>query len=138
MIRGTALANFTSHSTARIVHVELGFVPDFAIVIDDLDGTNPNIRFWGNVGALPSWTAALALLLTGSSGIVTRDTTGIAVYEGGDSIATTETVASAPTHVNRAGTPATAGHVTAAGLTIPIDNQTNSGVNVVIAFRGDE
>lgn len=131
-----AIAQFTSKSSsAGVVNVEFGFAPDFAIMFADIDGTNPNILFWGNAAELSLWTTALSLLLTGSSGIVTRDTSGIALYAGGDAVASAETVNTDGKHVTEDGTAAAAGHITAAGLAIPADHQVASGKNVVLAFR---
>ena len=80
-----AFAQFTSKSSsAGVVNVMLGFVPDFAILFVDIDGTNPLIYFWANSATLSLWSTALSILDTGSSGILTRDTTGITVYAGGD------------------------------------------------------
>lgn len=123
---------FTSASTAGIVHVELGFTPRFAILVSNYGGTNPNLYFWAD-----QWTDALSLLLTGSTGVVTRDTTGIDQYAGNETIAAAETVNSSPKHVDLLGVAAGAGHITAGGLSIPADHQANSGTNLLIAFRGE-
>jgi hypothetical protein len=130
-----AMAQFPSHSTAGIVNVMLGFEPDFAIFISNHGGTNPDVFVWANAAAVPDWVAALSLKITGSTGVITRDTTGITVYAGGDKIATTETAATAGKHVDEAGTPSVADAVTRSGLTIPADQQTNSGDNLLVAFR---
>lgn len=133
-----AVVEFISASTAGIVNVELGFVPDFAIYIHGHGGTNPNIYLWANYVKFPRWAEALALLITGSTGVVTRDTTSIAAFAGGNKIATVETANSSPKHVDRDGTFAAAGHICAEGLAIPADHQTNSGANLLVAFRGDQ
>jgi hypothetical protein len=128
-------AQFTSASTAGIVDVELGFVPDGVIYIRDHGGTNPSIYLWFNNTAFSQWAAALSLLITGSTGVVTRVTSGITVYNGGETIATAETTASDPKHVNLEGTASAANRVTADGIAIPAALQTNSGANIVLAFR---
>lgn len=132
-----AIAQFTSASTAGVVNVQLGFKPDFCIFIADLAGTNPNINIWGNAETVPSWTAALALLITGSTGVVTRDTASLNTYDGGDVIASAETVNSAPKHVDLYGTAAAAGAVTSEGISIPADHQGNSKVCMLFAFGAD-
>lgn len=130
------IAQFVSKSSsAGIVNVELGFVPDFIIGIFDIDGTNPNLRVWANDEKFSAWTAALSLLVTGSTGVITRDTTGIDAYDGNETIAATETVDTAGKHVDLGGTAASAGHVTSPGIAIPADHQTASGKNLIIAFR---
>lgn len=132
-------AEFISASTAGIVYVMLGFVPDFVIMIQNHGGTNPNIRLWVNGGSgFPfgaGIAAALGFKVNGADGVITRDTTSIDVYAGGDLIATTETADTAGKHVDQAGAFAIAGAITQAGISIPADNQTDSGRNVVIAFR---
>lgn len=137
-----AVVEFISASTAGVVDVELGFVPDFVEVIIAHGGTNPSRLTWFNNAKFSAWAAALHLLLTGSTGVVTRVTAGITKYDGGESITTTETADSAPKHVNRDGTAAsgtsTNPYITKAGIAIPAASQVNSGRNVVIAFRADQ
>lgn len=134
---GIAMAQFVSASTAGVVNVMLGFVPDFVIGFFDIDGTNPNIRFWHNETEFAlTGTAALSLLLTGSSGVVTRDTTGITPFAGGTQLAALETAASNPKHVSPDGVLIDdLTRFTQAGIAIPADHQTNSGKNLIIAFR---
>ena len=138
-----AMMEFISASTAAIVNLEIGFVPDFVIGIFDHGGTSANIRLWANGSRTihAGWAVALDLLITGTTGVITRDTTGITVYAGGDVIATTETANTDGKHVHRsagvAPTFATAGWITKPGITIPADHQVNSGRNLVLAFRGD-
>jgi len=131
-----AIVEYISASTAGIVNVMLGFVPDFAILIQDHGGTNPSIRFWANNSAFSGWATALSLLLTGSSGVVTRDTTGPTVFAGTTQITAAESVNDDPKHVNNAGAEVTVvPFITQAGLVIPVDHQTNGGRNLLIAFR---
>jgi len=138
-----AFVEFISASTAGVVNVELGFIPDFAIGIFDHGGTNPNVRIWlnGSRTIHAGWAVALDLLITGSTGVITRDTTGMAVFAGGTVIATVETANSDPKHVHRqagsAPTFAAAGRITQPGLSIPADHQVNSGRNLLWAIRGD-
>jgi len=133
-----AVVEFISASTAGIVHVELGFIPDYCEVIENHGGTNPNIRRWLNKDRFAGWTGADdAILDTGSTGVLTQDTSSISKYAGEETIAATETANSSPKHVDRAGVAAVAGHVTAAGISIPAGDQTNSGRNLVIAHRND-
>jgi hypothetical protein len=67
--------------------------------------------------------------------VITRETSGMTVYAGGDLIATTESADTAGKHVDLAGTAATAGHITAAGLAIPAALQGASGRNFLVALR---
>jgi len=135
---------FISASTAGIVHVELGFEPDFCVLFSDHGATNPNVYFWANGGTgktFPGWAAALSLKLEGAATVSTtartmvRDTTGIALYAGGDVIASAETANTAGKHIDLDGNPAAAAHVTAKGISIPADHQANSGRNLLLAFR---
>lgn len=132
-------AQFVSKtSSAGIVNVELGFIPDFVMLFAGYDQANPNIYFWAKGGTgktFPQYTAALSLLVTGTTGVVTRDVSGIDEYAGGETIAAAETDNTAGKHVNRAGVAAGAGHVTAPGITVPVDHQTASAFNLVLAWR---
>lgn len=137
-----AAAEFVSKtSAAGIVNVMLGFVPDFAILISNHGGTNPNVYLWVNGGTGKTLganvPAALSWLITGSTGVITRDTTGISPYAGGDLVSSAETADTAGKHVTPDGTPAAAGVITTAGLAIPADHQTADGRNVLIAFRAN-
>jgi|ERR1051326_8672095 hypothetical protein len=138
-MRDVAFAQFTSESTAAAAVVELGFVPDMAIVIFDAQGTNPNMRLWFNISKSYLSNAAAgsddSILMTGSTGVYTLDTASIAAYSGGDTVASADVTAGL--YHNRAGTVQAAGHITAAGLSIPAGDQVNSGKNIIIAFRGD-
>jgi hypothetical protein len=141
LISDIAIAQFTSATTPGVVDVMLGFVPDFAILIADVDGTNPNLRLWANSDRTPLWADALSLLVTGSSGVITRDTSGIKKYAGGehvslnaagerfvDGVDTTEagaeTTQSDPKHVDQAGNPITAlGAASSTGASLTTSNQ---------------
>ena len=57
---------FTSASTAADVTETLGFAPSFVLCFQDTGATNPNIR------VASSADTAQSLLLTGSTGVVTR------------------------------------------------------------------
>lgn len=131
---------FISASTAGVVYVEAGFIPDAALLISDHGGTSPNVFFWcrGGTGkTYPGWPAALALKCTGSTGVITRDTTGMAEYAGGDVIASTETANTDGKHIDLDGNFAVAGHETSPGISIPADHQTNSGRNLLLLFRDE-
>ena len=136
VVSDISMVEFISASTAGVVNVQLGYVPDFAILVEDHGGTNPNLRFWGNVASFSGWAAALGLLLTGSSGVVTRDTTSIAAFAGNTKISTVETANSDPKHITEDGAfhPGD-GTLTKPGITIPAGDQVNSGRNLLIAFR---
>jgi len=62
------------------VTVDCGFLPSFAILFEDTEGTNPNIYFYSKLWNDQSTTLG-ALLLTGSSGVVTRDTDAMAEFD---------------------------------------------------------
>jgi hypothetical protein len=124
-------------STAGVVYCELGFAPDFCMLISGHGGTNPNIYYWVNNTKWAGWASALDLLLTGSTGVVTRDTSGITVYAGGERIATAETDDTDGKHVSRTTAFAPSGHMTSAGVAVPADHQTAGGRNMLLAFRAD-
>lgn len=143
------IASFTSKaSSAGVVRVGFGFVPDFVILLSNIRGTNPNVYLWANNSEFSLWDVAQSLLITGSSGIITQDATGITAYdpEGARAInATTlldeaQTANSDPKNVDLDGTAAAAGAYFKAGISIPADHQTASdggdaGHNLVLAFR---
>jgi hypothetical protein len=133
------IAQFPSKATtAGIVHVELGFVPDAVILISSIAATSPDVYIWVNTAVLGDWTEALSLKITGTTGVITRDTTGMAAYLGGDTVASAETDDTAGKHVTVQGDPAAAGHITAEGISIPADHQIDNAtapLNFLIAFR---
>lgn len=133
---------FISASTAGVVNVMLGFHPDGAVLVTDHGGTNPDFFLWNNPkydgsGDTVGWAVALSLKLTGSTGVVTRDTTGITLFNGGTTIASAETDNSAPKHIDYLGNPAAANDVTKDGIAIPIDHQVNSGRNMLYVWKED-
>jgi len=134
-MRDFAVAQFTSASTAAVASISLGFKPDFAIFIQDHGGTNPNVRLWANNAKFDEWAAALALLVTGSTGAITRDTASLTVYDGGDVVTSTDVTNKK--YWKPSGDLYAAGDTTGAGITVPAGDQTNSGANLLIAFRAD-
>lgn len=157
MNHGFTMAQFTAGGTARRTLLQLGFIPDAVIVIANHGGTNPDILVWANKGGqtidaalqiaggpttlpdvLSQWLDADDhLLITGSTGVVTRVTTGIKIYQGGETIAADETVSSNPVHPFAKGNFPKAGCVTAAGIELPAAILTNSAKYIVLAFRRD-
>lgn len=135
MVPSFHMAQFTSESTAAEVRLMLGFVPDFAIVIQDLQGTNPNIRFWANRTRFATWQAGAddSILMTGSTGVLTLDTSSISAYAGGDEVSATDVTNGL--YRDAQGNEPAAGVIATAGLSIPAGDQTNSGKNLVLAFR---
>lgn len=131
------IAQFTSESTAADIRLVLGFIPGLVHYIQDLQGTNPNARWWVNRDLFASWQAGAddTILITGSSGIYTLDTASIATYAGGD-IVTAADVTAGLYRTHQGGVYA-AGAVSGPGITIPAGDQTNSGKNVVFAWRAD-
>lgn len=132
---GVVIAQFTSESSAAELKLMLGFIPALVHYIQDLQGTNPNARWWVNRDLFDSWQAGAddTILITGSSGIYTLDTASIATYSGGDVVSSTDVTNG--TYRFRDGTEPVAGNITQAGITIPAGDQTNSGKNVVFAWR---
>lgn len=132
------IIQYTSKATARVTTFLLGYVPDAVVHISDFGATNPNIHIWNNTNKYSLWTAALSLLLTGSSGIVTRDTTGMTVFAGGAALSTEET-ADNFIYVNPDSTEVTVvvDDPLQPGVRVPADHQTNSGTNIVWFFRSD-
>jgi hypothetical protein len=136
MINDIAVCEFISKSSsAGVVDIEFGFDPDLAILIVNHGGTNPNVYIWANNAKFSNWAAALALLITGSTGVITRETSGPTVYAGGDLVSSAETANSDPKHIDLSGTAAAANHITASGLSIPAGLQTASARNLAIAIR---
>lgn len=129
------VAQFTSEGTAADVRLMLGFVPGFVIYVQDLQGTNPNMRFWVNRALFSMWQAGAddSILDTGSSGILTLDTSSIAVYNGGDTVTAADVTAGL--YRDRQGNEPAAGTIASAGISIPAGDQTNSGKNIVLAWR---
>lgn len=136
-----AIAQFTSTSTAAIVSISLGFVPDFAIVVQDAQGTNPLMRFWVNRANFNQWQAGAddTILLTGDTSggtdALTLDTASISAYTGGDVVSATDVTNRR--YAKRDGSLYAANDITGAGLTIPAGDQTNSGKNFIFAWRND-
>jgi hypothetical protein len=131
-----ALAEFVSASTAGVVCVEIGFVPDFAMLISDHGGV-PKVFYWLNNAKFANFPANRTVSLQGASTAFAPDNTGLmTVYNGAETIAADETANSTPKHVDAAGTPATAGRLTRRGLQIAAAAQVNSGRNILVAWRG--
>jgi hypothetical protein len=137
-MNAVSIVPFTTAASAGIVRIMFGFVPDCVIHISDYNGTNPNIFVWANNDRYANWAAALSLKLTGSTGVVTRDTTGIKKYAGGK-VAASEETADGYLYVDRSGSGVSTseGDYRQAGIEIPADHQTAAGENLVLAFRGD-
>lgn len=154
---GITMAQFTAGATARRTLLQLGFVPDAVVVVAAHTATNPNLLFWFNKGGqtlpanmqTPSVTTAPTglsqwldaddhLLLTGSTGVVTRVTTGIAAYFGGELISADETISSNPQHPYTDGTFPKAGAITMAGIELPAAILANDALYIVIALRREQ
>ena len=138
MINITAAQFVSKTGAAGVVDVELGFIPDVAILIAGVDQAAPNFYWWfkGGVGkTFPLVAAAQSILIPGAGTAIVRDATGIDEYAGGETIAVSETTNSDPKHVTLQGVAAAAAHATAPGLQIPADHQTAGAVNVLLAIR---
>lgn len=151
---GPVIAQWTAHSTARKTRLLLGFIPDYVRIIANHTATSPDVLEWFNKGGqtlpagqqVPGTTTAPAnisqwldaddhLLVTGTSGIVTRVTTGISAYFGGDVLSADDAVSSNPVHIFDDGTFGKAGLVTPAGIEIPAAVLTNSALYIALCFR---
>lgn len=133
-----AIAQFTAKtSSAGIVNVELGFIPDYVRLITEVAGTAPDRYDWCNNDTVPAWAVAQGILDDGADGVTEQDSTSITKYAGGDIITADETTDTAGKHVNLRGLAASAGHVTAPGITIPADNQVAGAKHVVLAWQAD-
>lgn len=138
MERSMAICEFVSASTAGIVHVELGFVPDYVELISDHGGT-PKVMKWLNTAKYPNFPASRTVQIVGGSTAFSADAnTYIQPYAGGDRITSDETANTAGKHVKLDGSFALTGHMTRAGISIAAAAQVNSGRNIVLAFRGDK
>lgn len=129
------IAQFTSEGTAADVRLVLGFIPALVRYIEDAVGTNPNERWWVNRSLFDLWQAGAddSILQTGSSGISTLDTSSISTYAGGDTV-TAQNVTDGLYRLSD-GTEPAAGTIVGAGIAIPAGDQTNSGKNLVFAWR---
>jgi hypothetical protein len=129
------IAQFTSESTAADVRLVLGFIPALVRYVQDHQGTNPNERWWMNRDLFDLWQAGAddSILQTGSSGVSTLDTSSISSYAGGDTVTSSDV--SAGLYRLSDGTEPAAGTIVGAGIAIPAGDQTNSGKNVVFAWR---
>jgi hypothetical protein len=136
---GVAMAQFTSKtSAAGVVNIMFGFKPDLVIMIRDLSAVSPDIRVWLDSGQLPLWTIN-SLLITGTTGVITKVASMFSTYAGGTKVTTAETTDSDPKHVDRAGTAHSGdGTITAEGIAVAAAAQTAGKVNIVLAFRADK
>ncbi len=134
MISDVAVVEFVSASTKGVVNVQLGFIPDAAILISDHGGT-PIFYWWINNTKFTNFAATLSIK---DAGTPARDTnTVFSPYTGAEKISADQTANSAPKHVDRTGAFALAGRITQPGLAIAGAGQVNSGRNVLIAIRLD-
>jgi hypothetical protein len=125
MSKCVAVAFSANGSALDIVRVELGFVPDAWLFISDHAGTNPNIFIGFNNRYMSDWTNALGLLVTGSTGVVTRDTASIDEWVGSNEILTAEaTAGNTHDYVDMTGAEITkaAGDASKPGVQIPADH----------------
>lgn len=134
-----AIVAFASEATAEAVNIMLGFVPAYVVYLRDTNGTNPNRYEWFNTDDYPSWSADAdgdndtCLLTTGSTGVVTVIDDGIKPYAGAEVVAS----GTDENFRDREGDIPAVGTVTSQGITIPAAIQTNSGRNVVLAYRSE-
>lgn len=132
------IIHFTSESTARITTLLLGYIPDYVVMISDHGDTSPDRFEWFNTLKYSGWTTALSLLTTGTTGVVTRDTTGITAFTGGQASSSEETADNYIYYdADSTAVTVTAGLPLQPGIRIPADHQANSGKNVVVCFRSD-
>jgi hypothetical protein len=154
MHQNITVTQFTAKaSSAGVVNVMLGFIPDFAIFISGFDQTNPDVYLWANgsatageFGKFALWGSERHLKITGSTGVITVVTTASQVldlFAGGTTVSTAETTNSDPKHVNEQGTELTAASsttpiITKQGMRIPSQIQTASAKNLLLAWRNDK
>lgn len=131
------VGQFTSASTKGDVYLGLGFIPDFAIVLNDV-GTAPTVDiFLGTVAASLMGAKHIHIAANGTITLEGDAADTIVAYAGGDKMS--ETVAQVatddPKYVDPSGALYGLGKYTAAGLWISDEYQVNSGKNIVIAFQ---
>ena len=135
MGRTVSVAFSANGSALDITRVELGFVPDAWFFISDHAGTNPNIFFGFNNRYQSDWTNALGLLITGSTGVVTRDTASIDEYVGtNDLLAAEATSNNTHDYIDFTGAEVTkaAGDAVKPGVQIPADHFPGVGDKCVL------
>lgn len=130
------IVSFTSEATARITTILLGYIPDYVELISDHDDTSPDRFEWFNSTKYTTWGAAVSMVTTGTTGVITRDTTGMTAFAGGQALSSEET-ADNYIYKDADGTTITvvAGQNLPPGIRIPADHQANSGKNIVKCFR---
>lgn len=132
-----ATVEFVSGTTAGIVYVELGFIPDSVRYVSDHKGA-PIEYSWINGNRFPGMPVANTVKLPGAAVANAADATSlITVYPGGDYISVAETDNTAGKHVNRSGGASAAGRITSPGIAIAATAQVNSGRNFLRAERND-
>lgn len=137
MERNPVIVEFVSASTAGIVNIQLGFVPDFAELIADHGGT-PVVYKWVNNRKFANFPATRTVVQAGGSTAFSANSGSlITPYDGGERLAATQTADSAPKHINEMGVAASSGDMTKAGVSIAAAAQVNSGRNVLVAYRGN-
>jgi hypothetical protein len=129
-------------SALDIVRIELGFVPDAWFFISDHAGTNPLVMFGFNNRYMSDWTNALGLLITGSTGVITRDTASIDEWVGTNEVLAAEATSN-NTHdyydMSGAEITRAAGDVSKPGVQIPADHFPGVGDKcVLIAIQFDK
>jgi hypothetical protein len=131
-------AQFVTASTPGDVYVELGFIPDYVVLIHNAGLGTQVYNYWFNSGTgktFPLLPAGAVVAETGTAQTLAA-ANAIAEYTGGETIAVAETVNTAGKHVTKQGVAAIAGHVTAPGVKIALGLQTSAGGNnVLIAYR---
>lgn len=132
--------SFTSEGTAEDCTIMFGFVPAYVKLIVDEGGTNSDVYEWYNPDYFPQVTDSSGsndvLKTTGSTGVRTRATSGIAAHSGGTAITSSNDENFRVWETGLA--PDTDDYpVSLAGITIASGIQTNSAKNMVLAWRGD-
>lgn len=132
------IAQFTSSATKGDVYVCLGFVPDYVKVLLNVTGTNSDVLEWFNPATITLFPASV-LSTGGDDGVRIKDTDAadiITAYAGGDKIVGADNEATDdPKYVDHTGALIADGKYTPAGIWIADEYQTNSGINIVLAFK---
>lgn len=148
-------------TTAGIIYLLIGYVPDYFRLLAGIDTTNPNEYQWWNKRLFPGNSAdALnppgaasydrVIINTGSTGVLTVNTSQsagslglIGPYDGGETITTSEVATSTVAgHMDRAGNlvtvPSGGQIITQPGLALVASIQTAAKLNQWIAWRADK
>lgn len=145
MIGLQGIVQFNSESSAGDIYVGLGYVPDFCVFIADFAGT-PKMYFWASNDEFSGWTddAAVKFANHASAQLSWDSADTISEYAGGGRVGTAQQITdgvadllAAKTRDN-SGAQYSTGAVLPAGVMVASEIQTNSGKNLLVAFRRNQ